>query len=190
MKMVKLMSSPLKGILNARRGHSAESIISDWRFKSQLAPLEMSIARRDLNNNTKPKEAMDIILKVKTLEINSSFDTMKIDRGISEHWSNVLRYRWPIVVQSVFLIIIIAILGLRIGLRDNQDPGIHSNYNKFSLWPPFNSISPSTFKASDYSYGGCNYGFYCGGIKTTDGELVRRKASFLKRKRNLKELID
>lgn len=49
-----------------------------YRFKSQLAPLELSIVHRDLDKNTKPEEVMDIILKLKTLEKNSSFDTMKV----------------------------------------------------------------------------------------------------------------
>ncbi|XP_057330499.1 uncharacterized protein LOC130670900 [Microplitis mediator] len=190
MRMVKLMSYPFK-VLNARRGHSADCLISDWRLKSQLTPPETSLAHRNLDTSKGNGLEENSNMNVRKFKINSSLETIKIDRGVSEYWSNMLRYHWPIAVQSTCLIIIIVLLGPWIGLRCNQDFDFNSNENKFSLWPPFNSMpSYSSFRAGRYNYGGCNYGLYCGGIKTADGELVRRKASFLKRKRNHKELID
>ncbi|XP_034935186.1 uncharacterized protein [Chelonus insularis] len=166
---------PLEEIIKNRRGRSENCLISDWRSKRLMSSmLENSIARRDWED----------------LEEESDMK-MPIDRGVSEYWSNVLHYYWPIAYHGLFLMMIIFIVGPWIGLSCNEEDSLAITNDRFFLWRPIAALSSySALKSSQkFSRGACSYRLYCTN-KNTDGEPVRRRASFLKRKRNLKDLID
>ncbi|XP_034935184.1 uncharacterized protein [Chelonus insularis] len=177
---------PLEEIIKNRRGRSENCLISDWRSKRLMSSmLENSIARRDWEDLEEESD-------MKMVRIDSSLENIKpIDRGVSEYWSNVLHYYWPIAYHGLFLMMIIFIVGPWIGLSCNEEDSLAITNDRFFLWRPIAALSSySALKSSQkFSRGACSYRLYCTN-KNTDGEPVRRRASFLKRKRNLKDLID
>ncbi|KAK0094260.1 hypothetical protein PV326_011407 [Microctonus aethiopoides] len=129
---------------------------------------------------------------MKMLKINSSMDTIKsIDRGVSKYWGDLLRYHWPIAIQSFFLVIIILTFGPWIGLRCNDNIPIDDNTNDHSSsWWPLIGYTETSKSPMTITRETCTYGYFCSTKNSQSGESVRRKASFLKRKRYLKDLID